>query len=64
MRDQRLFPVPTEVDPSGQKLMYAHVPLATKRGRSPRLHFDDTWAITGQITVGYIGPHLDNKSTN
>lgn len=64
MRDQRLFPVPTEVDPSGQMFMYAHVPLATKRGRSPRLYFEDTWAINGQITIGYIGPHLDNKSTN
>ncbi|MGP9651769.1 hypothetical protein ACT3TP_14945 [Glutamicibacter sp. AOP38-B1-38] len=64
MRDQRLFPVPAEVDPSGQMLMYAHVPLATKRGRSPRLHFEDTWAFNGQITIGYIGPHLDNKSTN
>lgn len=64
MRDQRTFSVPVDIDPSGQMIMYAHVPLVTGRGRSPRLHFEDTWSINGRITVGYIGPHLDNKSTN
>ncbi|NQD40625.1 hypothetical protein [Glutamicibacter halophytocola] len=64
MREQRIFSVPTEVDPTGQLLMYPHVPLATGRGRSPRLHFEDTWLINKKVTVGYIGPHLDNKSTN
>lgn len=64
MREQRTFTVPTEIDPTGQLVMYAHVPLATGRGRSPRLHFEDTWPINGLVTVGYIGAHLDNKSTN
>lgn len=64
MRDQRTFTVPTEIDPSGQMIMYAHIPLATGRGRSPRLHFEDTWPTNGRVTIGYIGAHLDNKSTN
>lgn len=64
MRDQRTFDVPKEIHSSGKLTMYAHVPLATGRGRSPRLYFEDTWTINGRVTVGYIGPHLDNKSTN
>lgn len=64
MREQRTFAVPTEIDPSGQMIMYAHIPLATGRGRSPRLHFEDTWPTNGRVTIGYIGAHLDNKSTN
>ena len=64
MREQRTFDVPTEIDPSGKLTMYAHVPLATGRGHSPRLYFEDTWMINGHVTIGYIGPHLDNKSTN
>lgn len=64
MREQRTFAVPVEIDPSGKRIMYAHVPLATGRGRSPRLYFEDTWTTTKQVTVGYIGPHLDTKSTN
>ncbi len=64
MRDQRTFKVPPEVNPSGQLTMYAHVPLATGRGRSPRLYFEDTWDINERVIIGYIGAHLDNKSTN
>lgn len=64
MREQRTFTVPADIDPSGQLIMYAHVPLATGRGRSPRLHFEDTWPTNGLVTIGYIGAHLDNKSTN
>ncbi|ALE91147.1 hypothetical protein AOC05_00170 [Arthrobacter alpinus] len=64
MREQRTFAVPTEIDPTGQMIMYAHIPLATGRGRSPRLHFEDTWPTNGRVTIGYIGAHLDNKSTN
>lgn len=64
MREQRTFAVPTEIDPSGRLIMYAHVSLATGRGRSPRLYFEDTWPTNGLVTIGYIGAHLDNKSTN
>ena len=48
MREQRTFTVPTEIDPSGQLVIYAHIPLATGRGRSPRLHFEDTWPTNGR----------------
>lgn len=64
MRDQRTFDVPKTIDPSGKRTMFAHVPLATGRGRSPRLYFEDTWTTNGRVTIGYIGAHLDNKSTN
>lgn len=55
---QRLLPVPSDVDPSGQAHMWAHLKLR-KLGRvSPRLHFLDAVSGHGTVYVGYIGPHL------
>lgn len=58
LAEQRRFPVPSTVDPSGAVLMLAHLKLG-KIGRiSPRLHFHDDVAGSGKIFVGYIGRHL------
>lgn len=56
--------LPTSIDSSGSKLLVAHIALATGRAGSPRLYFDDTVSAAGFVTVGYIGPHLDNTLTN
>lgn len=56
--------LPESIDPSGSKLLVAHIALATGRAGSPRLYFEDTVAAAGFVTVGYIGAHLDNTLTN
>lgn len=56
--------LPKSIDPSGSKLLVAHIALATGRAGSPRLYFEDTVAAAGFVTVGYIGAHLDNTLTN
>lgn len=56
--------LPQSIDPSGSKLLVAHIALATGRAGSPRLYFEDTFAAAGFVTVGYIGTHLDNTLTN
>ncbi len=62
---ERVFPVPVEVDPSGQAEMQAHLKLASKGTTAPRIHFlDDTKGVTGRVIVGYIGPHKTNTKTN
>ena len=62
LAEQRRFPVPTSVDPSGTVLMQPHLKLG-KIGRiSPRLHFHDDVAGTGKVYVGYIGRHLGISS--
>ena len=62
--DERIFPVPTEVDLSGYATMTAHFKLGRIGMVSPRLHFLDDYARTGRIYIGYIGPHLTNTQTN
>ncbi|MGC5010719.1 hypothetical protein ACLQ2R_08145 [Streptosporangium sp. DT93] len=65
MRRQREFPVPVEVDSSGRVYMWAHICIGGGAGMSsPRLHFYDDARGTGKIYVGYLGVHLDVKSTN
>ncbi|OQQ17489.1 hypothetical protein B0675_10510 [Streptomyces sp. M41(2017)] len=62
---ERIFAVPQEVDSSGRKEMQAHLKLDSKGSTSPRVYFvDDTKGVTGQMIVGYIGPHLTNTKTN
>ncbi|SIO88548.1 hypothetical protein BQ8420_19330 [Nocardiopsis sp. JB363] len=60
---QRMFPVPTQVDPCGRALMLAHIRLDTNYGICPRLYFlpDPT---TQAVTVGYLGRHLTNARTS
>ncbi|GLI29530.1 hypothetical protein BCONGLO52_03710 [Brachybacterium conglomeratum] len=58
LAEQRRFPVPTSVDPSGAMVMWPHLKLG-KIGRiSPRLHFHDDVSGSGKVYVGYIGRHL------
>ncbi|MEY9893540.1 regulator of replication initiation timing [Catenulispora sp. MAP12-49] len=62
---ERVFAVPPEVDGSGRSEMQAHLKLEGKGSACPRIHFfDDAKGATGQIVVGYIGPHLHNTKTN
>lgn len=62
--EQRKFPVDQKVDPSGKKLMVAHVKLSNLKGVAPRMYFDDTYSSVGYVTIGYLGSHLDNTMTN
>jgi hypothetical protein len=63
-RSARVFTVPTEVDPTGTAMMAAHVRIGGPRAPEPRLHFLDDTDRTGQVIVGYIGPHLPTTRTN
>ncbi|GAB2445505.1 hypothetical protein GCM10027187_08570 [Streptosporangium sandarakinum] len=65
MRRQREFPVPPEVHHSGRVHMWSHIYIGGNAGMSsPRLHFHDDVHGTGKIYIGYLGPHLEVKSTN
>lgn len=66
MREQRVFEVPPEVEPSGRVYMSAHARVgASGAPPSPRMYFyDDTRGQTRAMHVGYVGPHLTNKSTS
>lgn len=65
MRSARLFPVPSEIDPTGKAFMAAHVRLGGGGGMSaPRMHYFDCVKRTGRVYVGYLGTHLPVKSTN
>lgn len=61
---ERVFPVPTSVDPKGYTTMSAHFKLAQIGMISPRLHYFDDVTKTGLVYIGYIGPHLTNTQTN
>jgi hypothetical protein len=62
--DQRMFPVPQDVDSSGSRVMEAHFKLAKVGMASPRMHILDCWSTHKTVYVGYIGPHLRNTQTN
>jgi len=55
----RRFPIDTAVEPNGYKHMEAHLKIAEGGGQHiPRLYFhDDVKGRTGQVHVGFIGPH-------
>lgn len=58
-RRTRLF----DVEGLGEVFMGAHFRVGGVRPPAPRMHFyDDTSGPTGQIHVGYIGPHLPNAA--
>jgi hypothetical protein len=65
LRNQRRFPVSTAVDASGRIHMFAHLKIQAGGGDNiPRLYFwDDTDGSTGQMHVGYIGPHRHLRNT-
>lgn len=60
----RIFPVPTSVDPDGKATMEAHFKLASIGMVSPRLYYLDKVRQEGTIYIGYIGKHLRNTQTN
>lgn len=60
----RIFPVPTSVDPNGKATMEAHFKLASIGMVSPRLYYLDKVRQEGTIYIGYIGKHLRNTQTN
>lgn len=62
--NERCLPVPPEVDPSREVMMFAHFKCALVGMVSPRLHYYDDVARTGKVYIGYIGRHLTNKGTN
>ncbi|MFE7635892.1 hypothetical protein ACFU7Z_17865 [Kitasatospora sp. NPDC057518] len=64
--DERVFPVPCDVDPSGRAEMKPHLKL-DNGGTAPRIHFLDATRIPmcpARMIVGYIGAHLTNTRTN
>lgn len=56
---ERLFPVATQVNPTGLIVMLAHIKIQMRGGGLiPRLYFfDDTRGVTAKVHVGFIGPH-------
>lgn len=62
--DQREFPVPLEIDPSGKAVMEAHFKLGKVGMASPRMYILDCWSTHKRVYVGYIGLHLRNTQTN
>lgn len=63
MRRERTVVVPVEVDPSGERILEAHVRVAA-RGGYPRIYFEDAFISVGKVLVGYFGVHLRNTRTN
>ncbi|MFD8496387.1 hypothetical protein [Amycolatopsis sp. NPDC059657] len=62
--EERVFPVPNTVDPSGRRVMKAHFKLAQIGMVSPRMYYLDDYNASRSIYIGYIGPHLANTHTN
>ncbi|WP_039737976.1 hypothetical protein [Saccharomonospora halophila] len=62
--DDRVFPVPETVDPSGYTTMTAHFKLAKIGMRSPRMYIHDAHPTSPCVYIGYIGEHLTNMQTN
>lgn len=61
--DERTFPVPHDVDPTGWTVMKAHFKLGRIGMVSPRMYVLDRYGVDGRVYVGYIGKHLTNTKT-
>ena len=62
LRNQRVLPVSTDIDPSGKTFMEAHLKFGGST--APRLYFlDDTKGKTGKIHVGGLDPHSRWENT-
>lgn len=61
-RQERTFPVPTTVDPNGERFMYEHI-IIGNGGIGPRLHYYDDKRGTGKVYIGYVGPHRLSRDT-
>jgi hypothetical protein len=60
----RTFPVPKEINSSGQQSMYSHFKLGGTMPNRPTLYYFDDSTKSGLIAIGYIGRHLKNRLTN
>ena len=54
----------TKVDATAKALMVAHLKLSNLTAVASRLYFLPTYSDVGYVTVGYLGPHIDNTRTN
>lgn len=61
---ERIFSVPTSVNPSGKVLMEAHFKPTWRDAFAPRMYYYDDTNGTGKIYIGYIGRHLTNTKTS
>jgi len=59
---ERIFPVPREIEASGRTYMEAHLVIGASSGGqiNPRLYYLDAITRTGKVYVGYLGRHLTN----
>lgn len=64
--EERVFPVPTDIEPAGRAIMEAHIRLPRVGMVTPRIHLLDQTHRDGDeaVYVGYIGPHLRTIGTN
>lgn len=63
-RNEREFPIPRSVDPSGSTYMFAHFKPTHSDSVAPRMHIYDDVQRSGKIYIGYIGRHLTNTQSN
>lgn len=67
LMQHRIFPVAPSVDSAGKMEMTAHLKVVAGGGMHiPRIYFHDDTMNSGQIHVGFIGPHdlVPNPSRN
>ncbi len=62
--EERIFPVPTDVSPSGAVAMKAHFKLAKIGMASPRMHVYDAHPKQPRLFIGYVGFHLTIAQTS
>ena len=60
---ERVFPVPTHVDPRGETVMKAHFKLARIGMATPRMYVLDGHPKESVIYIGYLGTHPTNTQT-
>lgn len=63
-RTERYRPVSKALRPEGKMVMVSHLRISTGHsGHSPRLYFtDDAGGATGQVHIGFVGPHRHVRS--
>lgn len=64
MRRERTFPVPTEVDETGEAFMATHFAPTHRDQNAPRMYYLADVTKTKKAYIGYIGVHLTNTKTN
>lgn len=64
MRNERMRPVPTEVDERGYIEMWTHFGPTHRNQNAPRMYYYADTKKTNKAYIGYIGRHLTNTRTN